>query len=229
MKFIFSLAILAIATTCSAQKNFIDQPYITVTGSADTFITPNEIFIKITLSEKDSRNKISVEEQEEKLVKGLEGLGINTQTNLSVFDFGSNYRFYLFKKKDVIKTKQYTLKVSDAVMVGKVFMMLEEQDFSNAAIDRVNHTEIEKIRLLVKRKAIDNAKEKATVMVEALKQTVGPAILINDTEYDASENLAERRLQRGRLKKDSYKSETGTLEFEKIEVNASVAVNFILK
>jgi len=229
MKHLFSLALLTIAINCAAQKNFIDQPYIAVTGSADTFITPNEIFIKIILSEKDSRNRTSVEEQEEKLVKGLTGLGINTQTNLSVFDFGSNYRFYLFKKKDVIKTKQYTLKVSDAVMVGKVFMMLEEQDLSNAAIDRVNHTEIEKIRLLVKGKAVENAKEKATVLAAALHQTIGPALHINDTGFDATEQLAERRLQRGYLKRDSYKTETGTLEFEKIEVNATVSVNFILR
>ena len=46
----------------SQTKNFIDQPYIEVNGTADTAITPNEIYIKIIISEADTKNKISVEE-----------------------------------------------------------------------------------------------------------------------------------------------------------------------
>ena len=42
-------------------KNFIDQPYIEVAGSADTLVTPDEIFIRINISEKDTKNKVSVE------------------------------------------------------------------------------------------------------------------------------------------------------------------------
>lgn len=54
---------------CHAQtKNFIDQPYMDVTGSADTLKTPDERFIRILISEKDSKDKNSVEDQENKMV-----------------------------------------------------------------------------------------------------------------------------------------------------------------
>jgi uncharacterized protein len=222
---------LASSSLQAQTKNFIDQPYISVNGYADTFVTPNEIFIKIILSEKDSRDKVSVEEQEAKLVKGLNGLGINTETNLSVFDFGSNYRFYFFKKKDVIKTKQYTLKVTDAVMVGKVFMMLEEQDISNASIDRVDHSGLENIRNQARIKAMENAREKAVAMVAVLKQTIGSAIHISDSEIkeNAEAEVYARLLKGDYVSEGKYKYETQKLDFEKIKVVATVSVQFILK
>ncbi len=236
MRYLITFAIVFSFFYCTAQtKNFIDQPYISVNGSADTFVTPNEIFIKITLSEKDTRDKISVEEQEAKLIKGLTELGINTETNLSVFDFGSNYRFYLLKKKDVIKTKQYTLKVADAVTVSKVFMKLEELELSNAYIDRVNHTEMESIRNAVKAKAIENAKTSAQAMVNAVHQTIGPAILISESNAATkNDDLVYRRLSQsgfseGNIIEGKYKYETAKLEYEKIKISASVMVNFILK
>jgi uncharacterized protein len=224
--------VLAGAKALPQAKNFIDQPYISVSGYADTFVTPNEIFIKITLSEKDSRDRVSVEEQETKLINGLNVLGINTTTNLSVFDFGSNYRFYLLKKRDVIKTKQYTLKVADAVTVSKVFMMLEEQDISNAAIDRVNHSDIEQIRNMTRVKAVENAKQKAISMTAILQQTIGPAIHISDEETQEKAGAYAQR--RGRLQKseyeiEKYKYETPKLSFEKIIIEAAVSVQFILK
>jgi uncharacterized protein YggE len=232
MKYLTILLFTFAGFTMQGQtKNFIDQPYISVNGYADTFVTPNEIFIKIILSEKDSRDRVSVEEQETKLVNGLNSLGINTETNLSVFDFGSNYRFYFLKKKDVIKTKQYTLKVTDAVMVGKVFMMLEEKDISNASIDRVNHSGLENIRNQTRIKAVENAKDKAVAMVTVLKQAIGPAIHISDNEDKENtdglkyDNL-ERRLYR---EEGKYKYETEKLDFEKIKVVATVSVQFILK
>lgn len=232
MKYLITLLTIIISFSVRAQtKNFIDQPYISVGGYADTFVTPNEIFIKITLSEKDNRDKISVEEQEEKLVNGLIALGINTETNLSVFDFGSNYRFYFLKKKDIIKTKQYTLKVADAVMVGKVFMMLEEKDISNAVIDRVNHSGIEYIKNGARIRAVENARDKAIAMATVLKQSIGAAIHISDSDSpdytnDTKMEFAERRLYRTEGK---YKSDTEKLEFEKIKVSAAVSVQFILK
>lgn len=49
-------------------KSFIDQPYIEVSGNADTLVTPNQIFIKIVISERDSKNRVSVEELENKMI-----------------------------------------------------------------------------------------------------------------------------------------------------------------
>ena len=67
-------------------KNFIDQPYIEVAGYADTLVTPNQIYIKIIISEKDSKDKVSVEEQENKMITSLKTININTEKDLTTSD-----------------------------------------------------------------------------------------------------------------------------------------------
>ncbi|MBA2329185.1 MAG: hypothetical protein H0V91_06165 [Flavisolibacter sp.] len=115
-------------------KNFIDQPYIEVSGSADSLVTPDEIFIKIIISEKDTRNRISVEEQESKMIRALESLGIDVEKDLTTKDIGSNFKFHILRGKDVIKSKQYILKVTDAVTATNVFLKLEELEISNSSM-----------------------------------------------------------------------------------------------
>lgn len=91
----------------SQTKNFIDQPYIEVNGNTDTLVTPDEIYIRIMISESDTRNKISVEEQEIKMVNLLKTSGIDTEKDLTTNDILSNFRYYFLKNKDILKTKQY--------------------------------------------------------------------------------------------------------------------------
>ena len=49
------------------------SPYIEVTGTADMHIIPDEIFISITIRERNSGNQQSVKEQEEALKTALKG------------------------------------------------------------------------------------------------------------------------------------------------------------
>ncbi len=161
-------------------KNFIDQPYIDVNGNADTAITPDEIYIKIVISEKDTKDKIRLEELEVKMVDALKGLGINTEKDLTTNDVASNFKYYFLRGKDVLKTKQYILKVSDAVTVTKVISQLEDLDISNTSIDRVDYSGMEIIRNLVRTKAVEDAKTRALALTGPLNQTVGAAIYISD-------------------------------------------------
>ena len=74
-------------------------------GSADSLVTPNEIFIKILITEKDTKDKTSVEEQEIKMVNVLKGIGVDVEKNLTASDMVSNFRTYILKSKDILKSK----------------------------------------------------------------------------------------------------------------------------
>ena len=92
------LSLAVISISLAQTKNFIDQPYIEVFGYADTLVTPNLIYIKIIIDEKDSRDKISLEEQEHKMITAFKTLGLNTEVDLTTSDMLSNYKFYFLKK-----------------------------------------------------------------------------------------------------------------------------------
>ena len=230
--FVFILSAVLQTYGYCQNKNFIDQPYIEINGYADSMITPNEIYIRIILSERDSRDRVSVEENESKMIVGLKNLGINTEKDLTTNDMASNYRFYFLKKRDVMKTKLYTLKVTDAVMVGKVVMLLEDLEIFNASVERVNHSDAEKIKDITRTRAIEKAKRNAVTMTTALGQTLGPAIYITDAESGNTniETGLNGRLGitvRGMKSLDQY--DAPKIEFEKIKVSTTVLVKFILK
>ena len=236
MKRIFLTSLLFVTITpigVSQTKNYIDQPYLDVSGYADSLVAPNEIYIRIIISEKESRDRVSVDEMESKMVDSLKTMGINTEKDLSTDDLGSNYRYYLLKKKDIIKSKQYILKVTDAVTATKVMMLLEDLEISNTSIDHVDHSEMAVIKNITRTKAVENAKVKALALTKPLNQTIGSAIYLTDNEgvgavVPVIQGKSAGVIIRG-YGKSKILNELPKIEFEKIRVSTIVSIKFVLK
>jgi uncharacterized protein len=233
-KFSFSmlLAMLCFFNSYSQAKNFIDQPYMELSGYADTLVVPNKIYIKITLSEKDTKDKVSVEEQETLLTNALLALNINIEQNLTTSDISSNFRSYFLKQRDILKAKDFILEVNNAELASRVFVDLENVGISNTSIQRVEHSDVNKITLLCKAKAIENALEKARLITKPLGQTVGNAISIYEPDY-RTEILVQGKVAgvqvRGSSNKNKTVYEPPKIEFEKVKISANFRVVFILK
>ena len=226
-----ALLVLTFLVGQTQTKNFIDQPYIEVLGSADTLVTPNEIFIRILLSEKDTRDRVSIEDLEIKMVNALKALGLDAEKDLTTADMSSNFKFHVLKSKDLIKTKLYTLKVIDAVTASQVFIKLEELGISNTSIDRVDHSNLENIKNTMRTNAIVDAKARAIALTKSLNQTVGSAIHIVDVE-NINQQLQGRMpgIQiRGVSSLQGNFSELPKIEFEKIKISSNISAKFILK
>lgn len=211
-------------------KNFIDQPYLEVSGYADTLVVPDKIFLKIILSEKDTKDKIPLEEQENKMLAGLRNLGINTEKDLSVSDLASNYKVYLLKQKGILKTKEYLLHLASANTVTKVFITLEELGIANVSVAYVSHSAMEQLQNLCRAKAVLNARNKALALTKPLSQSIGNAIHIEEpTPVSALQGkVAGISLsERNNYDKETY--EVPSIDFEKIIVSATVNVVFTLK
>lgn len=223
---------LPFALQAQVSKNFLDQPYIEVNGTADTMITPNEIFVDIVISESDTKDKKSVEEQEQKLLKALKSIGINTEKDLVAKNFTSKYAVYGLSSK-VVKTKTFQAKVNSGVMLSRLFNVLEENKISNAAVARIGHSDMEQIRMLCRAKAVKNARNKAVVLTAALDQGVGAALFVNNYShtiggvqpYDNAGNY----LYKSKVRTESAASEVAEIEFEQIRIQEQVDVKFILK
>lgn len=229
--FLFALVFLFSPTSNAQTKNFIDQPYIEVNGYADTLVTPNEIYMRIVISEKDTRDKISLEEQERKMIEVLKSINIDTDKELTTSDIESSYKFYLLKSKDIVKSKTYLLKVKTAMIASKVFLALEELEISNSSIDRVDHTELETLKNEMRTKAVTDAKQRAIALTKSLGQTVGNAIHIAD-EGNFTQNLQGKVMGlqvRGISTLDKANYVPPIIEFEKIKISSTINVKFIIK
>jgi uncharacterized protein YggE len=231
-KLIFvSLLVLFAYGTSAQMKSFLDLPYIEVYGSADTLVTPNEIYISFIIAEADVKNRISLEEQERKMVAGLKSLGINTEKELTTSDMQSNFRYYVLKQKDVMKTKSYTLKVGDAILATRVFMKLEELGIANANLERVGHSEIHKLKNTCRTNAVKNAYAKALALTSPIGAAVGAPLHIADfsNDGDGATQLALQARIRGMSTLNEVKEELPQIDFEKIRISMNVSVKFMLK
>ncbi|WP_203256364.1 SIMPL domain-containing protein [Hyunsoonleella ulvae] len=184
--FILSILCSSIGYAQHGIKNFIDQPYIDVTGTVETEIIPNEISLKIILDENDKKGKLSIEKQENQMILTLKTLGINVDKNLSVLDFNGVYHRKLLGNNEVIKNKHYQLIVNDGKTLGEVYEALDACDISNISIIKTSHTELEKFRRETKLKALKTAKEKANDYAETIGQTIGKALFIQEINNNIS-------------------------------------------
>lgn len=181
MKSIFlTFLILVCAKSLSQTKNFIDLPYIETSAKADTLVIPDKIYISINLNEADSKNKKSVEDQEKQLETTLKKLNIDTEKDLSLLDFSSNFKSYFLKGQNVIKSKMYSLLVNNAVTAGKVLAELESVGISNVTIERTEYSKAEELLLGLKSKAVVKSKLTAERLAKPLNQKIGKALYISD-------------------------------------------------
>lgn len=224
-------ALLGVASFSSAQeKNFIDQPYVETFATVDTLVTPDRIYLNIFISEKDTKDKISLEELENKMESILKSLKIDTKKDLVLQDLASNFKTYFLKQKDVLKNKLYQLKVSDAQTAGKVIVGLENAGISNVQLDRTEYSEMEKLQVFLKSRAVLKAKEYATALTKPLGQKLGPAIYISEQNQQFYDGLSGKAAGISIRGMSTVEDEFGPIdiEFQKIKVQASAGVKFKL-
>ena len=217
----------------SAQKNFLDQPYIEVSASVDTLVVPDRIYVSITLNEADSKNKKSVEEQEKQLETILKKLKINTDKDLSVLGYSSDFKKYFLRGQNILKTKKYSLLVRDAYTLGNVIISLEEAGISNTEVEKVEYSKSKELLLELKSEAVKRSRITADKLVKPLNQKVGKALHIyaNGSQDMYGEELMV--FQRGGVPGGAskiYASEEflRKLDFQKIKFSTTVYVKYQL-
>jgi len=227
-KLIFSVILIILSGFTFAQsgeKNFIDQPYIDVSGTAEMEIIPDMIYLRITINETDTKGKVSLEVLENKMKQRLVDLGIDVAKDLSVEDLSSNYIKYFLKEKDVVASREYVLLVHDASTAGKAVKALSEENISNISLLNIDHSQMAQKRFDLRLEALKTAKVKAEAMAESIWQSVGKAIYITEnnsylpyTQSNSNMLFLEKGIER----------DEPELSFKTITIKSSVAAKFIL-
>lgn len=234
MKNLLLITLLLMCNFTIAQKNFIDQNYIEVTGTIESEIIPDKIYLSIAINENDKKGKESVEEQESKMIKALKSMGINTDKKLSIEGFNSTFINYFLRKDDVLKVKQYTLLVHDTQTLANVFKTFDLLEISKVYISKIDHSNIENLKQEAKIKAIKMAKEKAKLFAQGIDQKVGKAIMISENSLrisnatPGSENAIIVRGYSSAIYGSNANSNIDLLDFKKITIVASMEAKFEL-
>ena len=94
---IFVATALITMTTFAQSKNFLDTPYLETSSQVDTLVTPDKIYLNIIIQEKDTKGRVSVEEQENQMAQRFKAMGIDLDKQLVIKDMGSNFKKYFLR------------------------------------------------------------------------------------------------------------------------------------
>jgi uncharacterized protein YggE len=227
---LFGIFLLAITTSfCQDAPGIISKPFIEVTGTASAEVVPDKIFISIILSDKvkDMQN-YTIKTQEDNLRKALAKINIDLQ-NLYLADAESGIVINKKKESGVKLTRQFTLQVSNAAQVSKVFKELDAIDIKEATILRTESSKIDSLRREVRIAAIKAAKEKAQYLLTAIGEQIDKPLEIReqqDTPFYYRENLSNTSVNFQTADLNNKPAETN---FEKFEIKFSYYIKYSIK
>ena len=182
MKKLIAMAVVALmALPAAAQMQEAYPSYIQVTGRAEKELTPDEFYLQIVINERDSKGRISVENQQRDMVAALRKLGVDVEKQLKMANLSSEF----FKKNTSVAMAKYQLQLGSSGEVAKVWQTLDGLGISNVSILKVTHSQLDKYKQEVRLEAMRNAQESAREMAGAIGQTIGKCFYI----YDSNSNV----------------------------------------
>lgn len=218
--------VLALFTAKAQNNTSMDKKYVEVTGVAEQMVTPNEIYVAITLQEEKDGRKRTVEDQEKVLISSLKKLDIDIK-NLKLSDVGS-YTRWDKKTKESFKQKSYELKLNDAYSASKVLYELNQLELYRMYVARTDHSDIEQIRKDVKINAVKAAKEKAQYLLSAVNEQLGDVIYIIEQDYGYQPMYRVMGMSNVSMDAGGYEPNPD-VEFEKIKVQYKILARFEIK
>ncbi len=227
--YLFLLLLIISFTGIAQTKTFLDQPYLETNASADTLVVPDRIYLSILIRESDSKDRQSVEKLENEMEDALISLGIDTKKQLMLADLDSNFKNYFLKKTGVLKSKSFSLLVYDALTAGKVIQALENKKIANVNFQKAEVSNLEELKLELRRRAVKSAIAQAEIMLQPLDQKLGKALHISDHSTGIIYGWRNRMatMEMARVQSDQY--EPIAVDFQKVKVSSSVNIKFSIE
>jgi uncharacterized protein YggE len=232
MKKLIIIAIIALFGTQVMAQQVDLRKKINVSGTAETEVTPDIIYINISLKEylkdNNSKKKVEITELENQLYNAVLKAGISKEdlmiNNVSSFSYATEKK----KNPDFLASKQYRLKVSDLNKWNQIIGAVDAKGIAYTNIESFDYSKMASLKKELKIKALLAAKEKATYMVEALGDKLGNVIDIQEIEN----NAYPQAMYKGNvamMRAESADAASADIDFKKIKLTFVVNTVFEIK
>ncbi len=232
------LASSVLALTSFAQNS--PNPYprtITVNGSAEMEIVPDEIYVQVDLKEyeKKGQGKMTIDKIRQNFLTAVRSLGLPDSSLVIAGYDGANGDPW-WRKKNKLKDELYSsityqVKLRSSAQVDQLVDKLDNAATQNFFIQRTSHSKLTEFRKNLKVQAVKAAKEKAGYLAEAINENIGVAVTINEpNEYYQPYygNMASNRMMKAEMDQQGAPDQPQA-DFKKIKIKYDVNVVFALK
>lgn len=225
-RFILCALALVMAWGASAQESVRDE--VVVNGYAERKVTPDKFTIAITISETDSKGRISLDEQEKAIIKSLKSAGFDTEEALRL---KNNYSSYM--RRGALAMRDYELVVHGAEELSNAFAVLEELNLHSVSLSSATCTNLDAIREELRREAMRDAKHNAEVLAGAIEQEIGPCTYIHDYNSNGDVYFSVNCAMKSRAyamdsATEGFVEESEPMEFAETTISHTIQAKFQL-
>lgn len=238
MKHFFITLFILSTTLCSiAQQNNPFPKTISVTGSAQTNLIPDEIYVLVTLKEYDKKGagKLTLDQIKSNFLDNCKSIGLpDSSVTIASYEGYNNYPWWKKRKmKELYSSISYQVKFTTSRKMDELIDKLDDEATQNFVISKLSHSKITEYRKQLKVQAIKAAKDKAAYMAEAIGENLGAAVTIVEPEevdapgvYRAAQSNIYASLARD---KDGVADGEKGVDFKNILLRFEVKAVFALK
>lgn len=191
MKHLIIVTVLSMTTLVSYSQTADTRRRIEVLGAAEAEVTPDIICVNISLKEYligNTKKKVAIGDLERQLQTAVLNAGIPKE-NFMINNISSyNWDWTDKKNTDFLAKKQYKIKLTDLTKVNQLINAVDPKGVEYSGIESYDYSKIDALKKELKVKALQNAKDKATYLVESIGEKLGNSIEIkeiNDEYYPA--------------------------------------------
>lgn len=245
-KTVLYISFLMLMSPVMGQVNTSPNPYpktITVSGSAEMEIIPDQIYVTIELREYQKRGeaKKDLETIKTAFLDACKASSIaDSMVSISSYTGFNNYYYFKKGKKDpdLMAGIIYQVIFSNSKQMDQLVEKLDDEATRSFQISGTSHSKMSEFRKLLKIQAIKAAKDKGIYLTEAIGEKLGPAVTIMEPDESGNRTYlgsngfvnVSNAVSQARIEyRDSYKEMDKTeVAFKKIKLRYEVTVIFSL-
>ena len=184
MKTILAAALITMFSLNAFSQNIDTRKKIEVNGTAEAEVTPDILYVSLSLKEyfKDSaqKKKVEIEELEKQLQSAVLAAGIPPE-NFTINNI-SSYTTWWEKKKspEFLARKQYRIKMTDLTKFNQIMSAVDPKGIEYSNIESYDYSKIESLKKDLKIKALQAAKDKANYLITSIGGTLGSPLEIQE-------------------------------------------------
>lgn len=235
MKKLLAIAFAALFSLSASAQQVDLRKKISVSGTSEMEVTPDIIYLSISLKEylkdNNSKKKVDITTLENQLFAAVQKAGLDKE-NLTINNL-SSYNYATEKKKnpDFLASKQYRLKVTDLNKWNDIIGAVDPKGVAYTNIESYDYSKIENLKKDLKVKALQAAKVKATYLVEALGDKLGSVIDIQEVNNEQYPQPMYRTsmMMKSSMADASAEAAPAEIDFKKIKLSYTMNTVFEIK
>jgi uncharacterized protein len=242
-----TLVLVAMITLNSvkAQQQPACNPFpktITVTGTSEMEIIPDEIYVHVDLREYKKRGdeKVDIELIKAEFLEACKSIGIpDSLISIASYEGMNAADWWRRKKKDpnLFATISYQLKFNNSKKMDDLVEKLNDEATSNFRIIKTWHSKMNEYRKQLKIAAVKAAQEKGIYLTRAIGETLGNAVTITEPdEASLYQTTYQTKMSNTAIKSQGYvggrfngDGQDNGVDFKKLRLQFQVSIVFALQ